>query len=213
MLQKVDNKWKLVTETYNDSSTSNFSILERLPRFLMRGSYVHAANELQDVVNKKRKSGERNPDIVHHAFEIAKRYRGVDHRKLVTMVECIEMIYQLFGNNILLEITNVPGYNPVGLAEFFRLMSDKTVPQEDKNEVKRLSALHMKEPTAGHDKKVAEIFHRHGISLKGVVKHDIGESINIKKDILPRSGAGQDGTDELRRNYTKATPGQKIKKT
>ena len=31
------------------------------------------------------------------------------------------------------------------------------------------------------------------------------------KDILPVSGAGQDGTDELRKKYQKETPGQKVK--
>ena len=32
----------------------------------------------------------------------------------------------------------------------------------------------------------------------------------IEKDILPKSGAGQWGTDELKNNYLKGTPGQKI---
>ena len=30
----------------------------------------------------------------------------------------------------------------------------------------------------------------------------------IKPDILPKSGAGQDGTDTLRKSYQKDTPGQ-----
>jgi len=34
----------------------------------------------------------------------------------------------------------------------------------------------------------------------------------IKPDILPKSGAGQWGTDELRRTYQNATPGQEVKK-
>jgi len=33
----------------------------------------------------------------------------------------------------------------------------------------------------------------------------------IKPDILPKSGAGQDGTDELRKTYQKDTPGQQVK--
>jgi hypothetical protein len=32
----------------------------------------------------------------------------------------------------------------------------------------------------------------------------------VKSDILPKSGAGQWGTDGLRQNYQNATPGQKI---
>ena len=48
-------------------------------------------------------------------------------------------------------------------------------------------------------------------SVTGVQLH---KSVNeeIKSDILPKSGAGQDGTDELRKTYQKQTPGQsKIK--
>jgi hypothetical protein len=32
----------------------------------------------------------------------------------------------------------------------------------------------------------------------------------VEKDILPKSGAGQLGTDELRKTYQKDTPGQNI---
>ena len=42
-------------------------------------------------------------------------------------------------------------------------------------------------------------------------KH-MGESANIKPDILPKSGAGQDGTSELVKTYMNDTPGQNIKK-
>jgi hypothetical protein len=42
-------------------------------------------------------------------------------------------------------------------------------------------------------------------------KH-MGESANIKPDILPKSGAGQDGTDELVKTYMKDTPGQSYKR-
>jgi hypothetical protein len=32
----------------------------------------------------------------------------------------------------------------------------------------------------------------------------------VEKDILPKSGAGQWGTDELKKTYQKDTPGQNI---
>jgi len=32
----------------------------------------------------------------------------------------------------------------------------------------------------------------------------------VEKDILPKAGAGQWGTDELKNTYLKDTPGQKI---
>lgn len=212
MLEKVNNKWTLISE-YNDSSSSSVSILERLPRFLLGKSYANAAKELQNIVNKKRSSGDRNVDLHHHAFEVAKRYRGVDHRKLVTMVECIQILINLYRFDILTEVVNVPGYRPVGLHEFFRFMSDKNIPDEDKELVKKHSVLHAKYPQDGHDHKVAELFAKHGISLAGVVKpKSVEESCNDKKDILPKSGAGQEGTDEVRKTYIKQTPGQRVKK-
>lgn len=39
-------------------------------------------------------------------------------------------------------------------------------------------------------------------------KDGIGEAVNIKPDILSKSGAGQDGTDTLKKTYQKDTPGQ-----
>lgn len=50
-------------------------------------------------------------------------------------------------------------------------------------------------------------------------KKDIIHSKKLKRmdevvspDILPKSGAGQDGTDEVAKTYIKATPGQSYKK-
>lgn len=47
--------------------------------------------------------------------------------------------------------------------------------------------------------------------VKSVTGTKLHKSVseNIDPDILPRSGAGQDGTKELVKNYLKATPGQK----
>ena len=39
-------------------------------------------------------------------------------------------------------------------------------------------------------------------------KHGMGEAVNIKTDILSKSGAGQDGTNTLKKTYQKDTPGQ-----
>ena len=44
-----------------------------------------------------------------------------------------------------------------------------------------------------------------GVKLHKSVKEE------VKPDILPVAGAGQWGTDTLRRNYQHATPGQEIK--
>jgi len=45
-----------------------------------------------------------------------------------------------------------------------------------------------------------------GVKLHKSVKEE------IKPNILPVAGAGQFGTDTLRRNYQRATPGQEIKR-
>lgn len=39
-------------------------------------------------------------------------------------------------------------------------------------------------------------------------KDGMGEAVNIKTDILSKSGAGQDGTNTLKKTYQKDTPGQ-----
>jgi hypothetical protein len=39
---------------------------------------------------------------------------------------------------------------------------------------------------------------------------DIAKRESVSPDILPKSGAGQLGTDELRKTYQKDTPGQNI---
>jgi len=45
--------------------------------------------------------------------------------------------------------------------------------------------------------------------VTGVKLHkSVHEAKNIKPDILPVSGAGQDGTDILVKNYKRDTPGQ-----
>ena len=41
--------------------------------------------------------------------------------------------------------------------------------------------------------------------------NSVGRSENIKPDILPKSGAGAWGTDELVKTYMRDTPGQVIK--
>lgn len=47
--------------------------------------------------------------------------------------------------------------------------------------------------------------------VTGVKLHkSVNEGIQ-KPDVLPKSGAGQDGTDELRKSYQRDTPGQPIK--
>ena len=46
-------------------------------------------------------------------------------------------------------------------------------------------------------------------------KSDMGfvtENEEVKSDILPKSGAGQDGTEDLVKSYMKDTPGQDFKK-
>jgi len=48
--------------------------------------------------------------------------------------------------------------------------------------------------------------------VTGVKLHkSVHESKNIKPDILPVSGAGQDGTDEVRKKYQSVTPGQPVR--
>ncbi len=206
---KPDNDWINKQEARINNIRGD--IHEGVMTTLFHGSYIKAAKHLKAVLDKEKAAGNRNIDRHHLAFEVAKLHRGVNHRKLEQMVETFDILANL-GYNLLTEIVDVPGYKPVGIAEFFRFMSHPKIPKEDKDEVKRLSVAHANEPKVGHDQKIREMFDKHGISLSGVVKKKVDEE--IKPDILPVSGAGQDGTDILVNNYRKATPGQfqKIKK-
>jgi hypothetical protein len=47
--------------------------------------------------------------------------------------------------------------------------------------------------------------------LRVVRTRKLNESKNIKSDILPVSGAGQEGTDEVRKKYQSGTPGQPVR--
>jgi hypothetical protein len=50
-------------------------------------------------------------------------------------------------------------------------------------------------------------------NVTGVKLHkSVNEAKNIKPDILPVSGAGQEGTDNVRKKYQSETPGQSFKK-
>lgn len=50
--------------------------------------------------------------------------------------------------------------------------------------------------------------------IKDVTGVKLHKSVNeeVKPDILPKSGAGQDGTDTLVKSYMRDTPGQNYKK-
>jgi hypothetical protein len=59
---------------------------------------------------------------------------------------------------------------------------------------------------SGNDKKVRDLIADvTGVKLKKIMEE-------VKSDILPKAGAGQDGTDELVKTYSKGTPGQSYKK-
>lgn len=66
------------------------------------------------------------------------------------------------------------------------------------------------------DKKHDDVYYAAKIaqSFPGVEARVLVKMLHeeVKSDILPKAGAGQDGTDELVKTYIKDTPGQSIKK-
>ena len=230
MLKQINGKWCLVSKTTRrplayysgkDKPSDEWVAKQeaRIEHFredlgfntistqvLFTESYIKAAKRLKNILKL---SENKTLDIHRCAVEVAKQYHDVDSKKLIMMVETFDILENL-GYNLLVEIVDTPGYKPIGIAEFFRFMSHPKIPQEDKNAVKKLSALHASEPKSGHDQKIREIFNKHGISLGEVIpkKKPISDSLNIKSDILPVSGAGQEGTDHLCSIYKNSTPGQ-----
>lgn len=47
--------------------------------------------------------------------------------------------------------------------------------------------------------------------VQAVTKTKLHKSVMEEKDILPKSGAGQEGTDTLLKSYLRDTPGQSLK--
>jgi hypothetical protein len=137
-----------------------------------------------DLANLLKRKGNRHPAI-YYAAQIAQSYPHVDARKLVKMIEQKELTEASYAGNI-------------GIMELIKFQ--KKASQKQKSMLQ--SYIQNKQQKKMRD-LIADVT---GIKLQPIIKEE------IKKDILPKAGAGQDGTDELVKTYMKDTPGQKYKK-
>jgi hypothetical protein len=124
-------------------------------------------------------------DKLYYAAQIAQSYPHVDPKKLVRMVEHQE----------LQEASYIGNFGIMELVKFQKKASQK---QKD------MLQSHIK--NRDHDKMRKLVADVTGVHLHKIVKEE------VKPDILPPSGAGQDGTDRLAKNYIQNTPGQNYKK-
>jgi hypothetical protein len=131
----------------------------------------------------KRKSTRHDP--LYYASQIAKSYPHVNPKKLVKMIEQKELEEAAYAGNI-------------GIMELIKFQ--KNASQKQKNMLQ--SHIQNKQ----HEKMRKLVADVTGVKLHKSVNEE------IKPDILPKSGAGQDGTDELVKTYMKDTPGQNYKK-
>jgi hypothetical protein len=131
------------------------------------------------------KRKDKRHDALYYAAQISKSYSHVDPKKLVKMVEHKELMEAAYLGNL-------------GIMELIKFQ--KKASQKQKSMLQ--SYIEKK-----NDKKIRELIADvTGVKLKKIVNEE------IKPDILPKAGAGQDGTDELVKTYMRDTPGQKYKK-
>jgi hypothetical protein len=148
--------------------------------FLYRKEYEKAAKDLSDLLKRK---GKRHAPL-YYAAQISQSYPHVNPKKLVKMIENIELYEAAYIGNI-------------GIMELIKFQ--KKASQKQKNMLQ--SYIQKK-----NDNKIRELI----ADVTGVKLNKIMEE--IKPDILPKAGAGQDGTDELVKTYKNATPGQNYKR-
>lgn len=124
-------------------------------------------------------------DKLYYAAQISQSYPHVDPKKLVRMVEHQELQEAAYAGNL-------------GVMELMKF--HKNASQKQKTMLK--SHIQNKE----HDKMRKLVADVTGVKLHKIVNEE------VKPDILPKSGAGQQGTDELAKTYFNGTPGQSYKK-
>jgi hypothetical protein len=137
-----------------------------------------------DLKELLKRKGNRH-DSLYYAAQIAQSYPHVNPRKLVKMIEQQELQEAAYTGNL-------------GVMELIKFQ--KKASQKQKSMLQ--SYIQKKE----HDKMRKLVADVTGVKLQKIVKEE------IKSDILPKSGAGQDGTDTLVKSYMRDTPGQKYKK-
>jgi hypothetical protein len=148
--------------------------------------YDDALKKLKDLIDRKQKENKLRHDIGYYAQQITRSYANVDARKLASLYN------EKYKRNV-----NEASYaGNIGVMEIFKFHQKAT--QEQKKKLQQ----HINNKK--HKEAWDLIQHVSGVKLHPSVY----ESKNISPDILPVSGAGQDGTDTLVNNYKNATPGQ-----
>jgi hypothetical protein len=137
-----------------------------------------------DLKELLKRKGKRH-DTLYYAAQISQSYPHVNPRKLVKMIEQQELQEAAYVGNL-------------GIVELIKFQKKASQKQKD------MLQYHIKNKE--HDKMRKLVADVTGVHLHKIVKEE------IKPDILPKAGAGQDGTDELVKTYMKDTPGQKYKK-
>jgi hypothetical protein len=137
-----------------------------------------------DLRDLLKRKGKRH-DPLYYAAQIAQSYPHVNPKKLVKMIEHQELMEASYVGNI-------------AIIEFIKFQKKASQKQKD------MLQLHIKNKE--YDKMRNLVADVTGVKLHKSVHEE------IKPDILPKSGAGQDGTDTLVKTYMKDTPGQSYKK-
>jgi hypothetical protein len=137
-----------------------------------------------DLKELLKRKGKRH-DPLYYAAQISQSYPHVNPKKLVKMIEQQELQEAAYAGNL-------------GIMELIKFQKKASQKQKD------MLQSHIRNKQ--HDKMRKLVADVTGVKLHKIVNEE------IKPDILPKAGAGQDGTETLVKSYMKDTPGQNYKK-
>ena len=215
------------------TGNDKFGINRLASKTLMKKSYNHAAQTLKDLISRKKKEKTERHGVLYYAAKVAKSYAGVDARTLANMVEGYTkteeaLIKKALKHHIPLEVVEevydrgmvaYGGKTDIDQTQeqyaFSRLNSfigggkattiDYDIDLQPYVEVdeEKFQPHMMYDPKTGEGKKAYVKKDHLAMKAKGW-GHD---KPKVKED--EAGGAGEFGTDKLKKKYEKDTPGEK----
>ena len=215
------------------TGNDKFGINRFASKTLKKKSYNHAAQTLKDLISRKKKEKTERHGVLYYAAKVAKSYAGVDARTLANMVEGYTkteeaLIKKALKHHIPLEVVEevydrgmvaYGGETDIDQTQeqyaFSRLNSfigggkattiDYDIDLQPYVEVdeEKFQPHMMYDPKTGEGKKAYVKKDHLAMKAKGW-GHD---KPKVKED--EAGGAGEFGTDKLKKKYEKDTPGEK----
>ena len=171
------------------TGNDKFGINRFASKTLKKKSYNHAAQTLKDLISRKKKEKTDNHGVLYYAAKVAKSYAGVDARTLANMVE---------------------GYTKTEEALIKKALKHH-IPLRVVEEVYDRGMVAYGGETDIDQTQEQYAFSRLNSFISGgkatTIDYDIDLQPYVEVDEV--GGAGEFGTDRLKKKYEKDTPGEK----